>query len=460
VRAEGRRDTRRQPRFSVTRRNGAFAACPVVIWIVAALTALCDPAPSVAGKAIHFLLAEKYPDFISLLSPLAKTKLTPDFLRGQVGAEIKSFGTSGSVGSPVTAQDGGNTLISFPVKFEHGTVNFQFTVNGAGQIAGLYLRPAAAPLPALWKRPAYSTPGSFVEHQIWVGSEPWKLGGTLTVPVGKGPFPGVVLVHGPGPLDRDEAIASNRIFRDIAEGLSSRGIAVLRYDKRSKIYGEKMSEMDFTLNDETVDDAVKAVALLRARPEIDAARVFVLGHSLGGYASPRIAAKDGRLAGLIFLAANARPIEDVSLESNEYLVHMGTNPPPEVLKRLEDLRAEVTKVKQLQPGKANPPVVMGLPCAYLLDLKGYDPAAQIKRMPMPVLVLQGERDFQVTMKDFGIWKGAFASRQNAVFHSYPALNHLFMTGTSKSSPSEYRKAGNVDGAVIADIAAFVQGGRH
>ncbi len=436
----------------------------VLLPLVAALTALCEPAPSVAGKAIHFLLAGKYPEFVSLLSPLAKTKLTPDFLRSQVGAEIKGFGAGGSVGNPVSAQDGGNTLISFPVKFEHGTVNFQFTVNGAGQIAGLYLRPAAAPLPALWKRPVYSTPGSFVEHEVSVGNEPWKLGGTLTVPAGKGPFPGVVLVHGPGPLDRDEAIASNRIFRDLAEGLSSRGIAVLRYDKRSKIYGEKMSEMDFTLNEETVDDAVKAVALLRARPEIDPGRVFVLGHSLGGYASPRIAAKvavkDSRLAGLIFLAANARPIEDVALESNEYLVHAGTNPPPEVLKRLEALRAEVAKVKRLQPGRSNPPVVMGLPSAYLLDLKGYDPVAQLKQMALPVLVLQGERDFQVTMKDFGIWRSALASRPHAVFHSYPALNHLFMAGTGRSSPSEYRKAGNVEGAVVTDIAAFVLGEKH
>jgi pimeloyl-ACP methyl ester carboxylesterase len=262
-------------------------------------------------------------------------------------------------------------------------------------------------------------------------------------------------VHGPGPLDRDEAVASNRIFRDIAEGLSSKGIAVLRYDKRTKTYGEKMSEIYFTLKEETVDDAVLALALLRARPEVDPARVFLLGHSLGGYASPRIEAIDGKPAGIILLAANARPIEDVSLDSNEYLVKMGTNPPPEVLKRLDDLRKDVARVKQLQPGKTNPPIVMGLPSAYLLDLKGYDPAAQLKRLTVPVLVLQGERDFQVTMKDFGIWKAAL-TRPHAVFHSYPALNHLFMPGAGKSSPAEYRNAGNVDSAVIADIAAFIQ----
>src|SRR6201999_1634611 len=128
-------------------------------------------------------------------------------------------------------------------------------------------------------------------REVTVGDDQWKLGGTIVEPVGKGPFPAVVLVHGPGPDDRDETIYSNHIFRDLAEGLASQGIAVLRYDKRTKVYGEKMSELDFTIQDETVDDAVKAVALLRQQPEIDPARVFVLGHSLGGYASPRIAAR-------------------------------------------------------------------------------------------------------------------------------------------------------------------------
>ena len=363
-----------------------------------------------ARKALDLLLAERYPDFITLLSPLAKEKLTLAFLSHQVSGELKAFGKPGGVGNPVQAKDGTNTLVSFPVQFPETTVNVQFTLNAAGQIAGLYFRPAGAPLPTLWKRPSYSNPAAFHKRDLTVGADPWKLGATLTVPAVKGRVPAVVLVHGPGPLDRDESIYSNHIFRDIAEGLASRGIAVLRYDKRTKIYGEKMSEMDFTIQDETVDDALKAVALARQQPEIDPNRVFVLGHSLGGYISPRIAARDGKLAGLIFLAANARPIEDVALEQNEYMVRGGTNPPPEVLKRLEELRAEVAKVKRLQPGKSNPPVVMGLPSGYLLDLKSYDPTAAAKQLTIPMLFLQGDRDFQVTTKDFAIWKNALAGR--------------------------------------------------
>lgn len=442
--------------------NSKPSACgrppgPIVLVLTILLTALVAPAQTapVGRKALNALLAERYAEFISLLSPIAKEKLTQEFLHSQVGPEIRNFGTLASIGEPVNGKDGTNTLVSYPVHFSEVTVNVQFTINAGGQIAGLYFRPADAPLPAMWKRPAYSKPGTFVERAVTVGSDQWKLGGTLDAPLGKGPFPALLLVHGPGAVDRDETVYANRIFRDIAEGLASRGIAVLRYDKRTKIYGNRMGYMDFTLQDETVDDAVRAVALLRKEPGIDPGRIYILGHSLGGYAIPRIIAKTGKVAGLIFLAANARPIEDVALEQNEYVVHLGSNPPPEVLKRLDELRAEVAKVKKLQPGANNPPVVMGLPSSYLLDLKGYDPRTLVASLGIPMLFLQGERDFQVTMKDFGMWREAMKGRANATFRSYPVLNHLFLAGDGKSSPAEYRNAGNLDAGVINDLAGFV-----
>jgi hypothetical protein len=395
-----------------------------------------------------------------MAAPSAKMTLTPEFLRDRAGTEIKGFGKLGNIGQAVIAQDGGNTLVSFPVHFSKVTVNIQFTLNGSAQLAGLFFRPAGSPLPPIWHRPGYSRPGLFRADEVTVGDDAWKLGGTLLVPTGKPPFPAVVLVHGPGPSDRDEAIYGNKIFADLAEGLASRGIAVLRYDKRTKIYGAKMSEMDYTVQQETVEDAVRAAARLRHRPEIDASRIFVLGHSLGGYLGPRIAAQDGRLAGLVFLAANARPVEIMALEQNEYVASLGSGPSPETQKRLADLRAEVVKVRNLTPGKANPPVLMGLPLAYLLDLKGYDPFAAAKRLAIPMLFLQGERDFQVTMKDFDLWKSALGGRSNATFLTYPALNHLFMAGEGKSTPAEYRVAGNVSAEAVSGIANWLLAQKH
>jgi dienelactone hydrolase len=410
---------------------------------------------NVSRKALDLLLAAKYGELTSLLNDAARERLTPEFLKDRVGAEIKGFGKQGNIGSPIIARDGRNTLVSIPVSFSLTGVNVQFSIDESMRVAGIYLRPTDAPLPPLRKQPVYSSSGAFHEREVTVGTDPWKLGGTLLTPNGKGPFPAIVLVHGPGPNDRDESIYSSRIFRDLAEGLASKGIAVLRYDKRTKVYGAKMSEMEYTVEQETIADALCAVVLLRAQPGVNPARVFLLGHSLGGYLAPRIAARDGKLAGLVFLAANARPIEDVALEQNAYVVRLMGTPSPEAQKRLDSLKAEVAKVKKLEPGKPNPPVVMGLPAAYLLDLKKYDAPAQARQISAPLLVLQGGRDFQVTMTDYGLWRSALAGSANVTFHSYPALNHLFISGDAKGTPAEYRVPGNVAPEVISDIAAWI-----
>jgi dienelactone hydrolase len=414
-----------------------------------------DKATAQARKALDLLLAEKYPDLTGLLTSAAKDRLTVDFLHDKVGGEIRTFGQVNGIGDPVTAKDGDNTLVSFPVHFAVNRVYIQFTLDPSLQVSGLYVRPLNAPLPKVWQRPAYSNPEAFTQRDVTIGTDEWKLSGTLTVPVGKRAVPGVVLVHGPGPHDRDEEIYSNRIFRDLAEGLSSRGIAVLRYDKRTLTYGDKMGDMAFTLDQETVEDAVRAIGVLRQQPEVAGNRVYVLGHSLGGYAAPRIASRDGKLAGIIFFAANARPIEDVALDQNDYLAHLQGDPSPEIQQRLDALKAEVGRVKNLQPGTPPPQLLLGLPGVYLMDLKNYNPAVQAKQLNIPMLFLLGGRDFQITSKDFVLWKAALAGRDNVQFKEYPALNNIFVAGEGKPGPSDYLKQGNVDPAVINDIATFI-----
>jgi dienelactone hydrolase len=414
-----------------------------------------DKATAQARKALDLLLAEKYPDLTGLLTSAAKERLTVDFLHDKVGGEIRTFGQVNGIGDPVTAKDGDNTLVSFPVHFAVNRVYIQFTLDPSLQVSGLYVRPLNAPLPKVWQRPAYSNPEAFTQRDVTIGTDEWKLSGTLTVPVGKRAVPGVVLVHGPGPHDRDEEIYSNRIFRDLAEGLSSRGIAVLRYDKRTLTYGDKMGDMAFTLDQETVEDAVRAIGVLRQQPEVAGNRVYVLGHSLGGYAAPRIASRDGKLAGIIFFAANARPIEDVALDQNDYLAHLQGDPSPEIQQRLDALKTEVGRVKNLQPGTPPPQLLLGLPGVYLMDLKNYNPAVQAKQLNIPMLFLLGGRDFQITSKDFALWKAALAGRDNVQFKEYPALNNIFVAGEGKPGPSDYLKQGNVDPAVINDIATFI-----
>ena len=190
------------------------------------------------------------------------------------------------------------------LKFERGELKAAVYVDPKTKlIAGFFLKPVSVPAasPA-----AYVDTTRFQAVAITVGSDPFVLSGTLTVPRGPGPFPGVVLVHGSGPQDRDETIGANKVFKDLAEGLSSRGIAVLRYEKRTKQYGAKMADTT-TLEEEVLSDAIAAVRALRARPEVDPNRTFVVGHSLGALLAPEIAVRSGSAAGVVLLGPRDVP---------------------------------------------------------------------------------------------------------------------------------------------------------
>lgn len=419
----------------------ALRFLPLLSLLLAAQTP-SDPAAT-ARKALDAVLSEKYSVFTAMGTADIQKDLNEAALT-KLGAQIKTFGAVEKIDNPQITKIGPNTAVVFPVHFASNNINVRLIVNSSGQVAGFFMLPGEM----VWKRPDYSKPDAFTERAVTVGEGEWKLPGTLTMPAGAGPFPAVVLVHGSGPNDRDETVGGTKVFRDLAEGLASHGIAVLRYEKRTKIYGPKVASMKtFTLHDETVEDALKAVALMRTQQGVDPKRVFVLGHSLGGYAAPRIAQEDPQIAGLILMAANARHLEDLVVEQVESAG--GT------AKALENAKAIQAKVKSLESGDEASPAVLGAPATYWLDLKDYDPVADAAKLSMPMLILQGGRDNQVSMKDFELWK-AVGKRSGVVMKSYPSLNHLFVTGEGKSTSAEYLKPGHVAPEVIEDIAAFVK----
>lgn len=409
---------------------------------------MAQPAPdpvAVAKQAVDLVIAEKYHDLFQLFSPDLQKAIPEDAL-GRIGAtQVKPLGAPEKISDPTTRKAGPNTIVTIPVMFASQGLNFLFAVNPSGQLYIMNLQPGQMN----WQHPAYSKPDSFRERNVTVGEGEWTLPGTLSVPNGSGPFAAIVLVHDSGPLDRDETIGGAKTFKDLAEGLASRGIVVLRYEKRSRQYSARMAGMGGkTIQEETVDDAVAAAALLRAQKEVDPKRVYVLGHGLGGYVAPRIAQDDDKLAGLVILAGQVRPIEDLMVERS---VNRGVTG-----KDLESVKALAARVKALEPADLDAPPILGMPASYLLDLKGYDPSADAKKLTVPMLILQGERDIQSTMKDYGLWKAALGTRKDVAFHSYPTLNHLMVAGQGPSSELEYRKPGHVAPEVIDDIAKWIK----
>jgi fermentation-respiration switch protein FrsA (DUF1100 family) len=420
----------------------AFLTLPLLSILLAAPPAQ-DPA-ALARKALDLVLAGQYAEFLQM-STADVQKGMPAAELAKVGAMIKTYGPVEKIAEPVVTRSGPTSIVVFPAKFANQNINFRIIVNAAGLVAGFFQLPGGVD----WQRPEYSRPATFQEREVTVGEGEWKLPGTLTVPVGQGPFPAAVLVHGSGPNDRDETVGGAKVFKDLAEGLASRGIVVLRYEKRTLQYrGRIAGSANFTVQEETVEDAVKAIALLRSQAEVNGGRVFVIGHSLGAYVAPRIAEQDGKLAGLVLMAGNVRPVEDLLVEQVTYMGITG--------KQLDNAKAFQATVKKLEPGDEDSPALGGVPVTYWLDLKGYDPAAAAKKLGIPMLILQGERDYQVTMADFGMWKTAVGSAKGVVMMSYPALNHLFVAGEGKSLPGEYAKPGHVAPQVVEDIAKFVK----
>lgn len=304
---------------------------------------------------------------------------------------------------------------------------------------------------------AESQAGSFAEVSVTVGTGTWELPGTLTLPADAGPFPGVVLVHGSGPHDRDSTVGANKPFRDLAQGLAAKGIIVLRYDKRSRTHAQRIIDTlsQFTPDQETVDDAVAAVALMRELPDVRSDRVFVLGHSFGGMMAPRIAKRLPSLAGLIIMAGNTRPIPEMLLEQVAAQLNADGYLNGTEQAQLNALRQQVAQVDDPQLTPETPGILLGAGARYWLDLRDYHPEQVATQLTQPILILQGERDYQVTMEDFNGWKRTLAGRSDVTFKSYPTLNHLFVEGAGKSSPAEYARPGRVAQVVIDDIADWI-----
>jgi uncharacterized protein len=389
-------------------------------------------------------VAEDFGDALRKALPATKLEEAWKQITGQVGPFQKLVSTR-------VEKDEDRITACVRCRFAKTDLDVKVVFDKGDRVTGLNFLPAA-PTADRYPAPPYSRADSFREVPVKVGTGEWVLPGTLTFPTGDGPFPAVVLVHGSGPQDRDETIGLAKPFRDLAWGLATRGIAAVRYEKRTKQFPDKVAAVTgFTVKEETIDDALAAADLLRHTPGIDPKRVFIVGHSQGAMMAPKMALADPAVAGIVLLAGPSRPLEELMFEQARAGLRNRDKLPAAEVKLLESLQ----KIAQLiKDGKLTDDIprdeLLGATARYWKSLTGYSATIDAVRVDRPMLILQGEADADVSMEDFWGWQAALAGRRNVTLKSYPKLTHSLTPDGLAEKPS------HVSPDIVADVAVWVK----
>lgn len=406
----------------------------------------------VAKKAAESIIQKDYEKVFSLFNQKMKEALPQNNLKSVMHQIHFQYGEFENIED---VKKESKEMVVVNVKCKNGYLDFRISVDKDRKIQGLFFAPGYKHIPL--QKPGYLDDSQFAEEEVlWGKGKP--LPGTLCLPVKGDKFPVVLLIHGSGPNDRDETIGPNKIFRDIARGLAFYGIASLRYEKITKAY--RIDDLiNFTQKEEVIDPALGWINFLKQNTRVDSGKIFLIGHSQGGNLIPRICRLVPGIKGAVIMAGNVTPVFQEIYDQYSYLYGLDGKISADEEIFLKSLKEHINYIQHPE-FKTNAPKTysfQGLNKAYLVDVLEYKPLVTSLSLSLPMLILNGKRDYQVTTKEFDLWKKTLEERSNVSFKLYEFLNHCFMEGKGPglSTPEDYNVPGYVSDKVIKDISDWI-----
>lgn len=345
-------------------------------------------------------------------------------------------------------------FIGFKVKFEFLPYIFNISFNPTGKIIYISFMEAHK----IYVAPDYCDVSKFLERKITVANGFFEMPGILTMPNDVAKAPLVIILVEAGPTDKDGSYEENKPYKDLAWGLASKGIAVFRYEKRSNNYGiymakDKAAYEKFTPREDLIDDLYRIIDSLKYLPDVDPSRMYVLGHGQGGMLAPLVAKERDEIKGIIMMGANAKRTQEMMIDQYKYLSTVTPNKKPEYDE--QTINAIRSLKKDLNPLTEHHLMPYNVQATYWIWLNNYPHVDITKKLKKPVLLLHGNRDYQVNLENYDIWKKALAKNKNATLKQYPKLNHLFYPGETASTYSEYYMKSNIPDYVIKDLTTWI-----
>jgi hypothetical protein len=409
-------------------------------------------------ELIELFKTEQYEKAYSLGDDIMLRRISPDRLQGiweslaSVNGDLKEVGTTSYLFIDTVH------ITTTKLKYKNGSVGLRLSFGLNWKLRGLFIVDAEP----MYNIPEYVNTFGFYEIKIPFGPVGFEGEAILTVPIQQKKYPCIIIIGGSGPIDKDATIGPNRIYKDFSWGLANKGIATLRFDKRTKAYfGKIMKEHKngnyYNIEQEYLEDIKELVKKVSKKEAIDPNRIYLMGHSQGGGLMPLFLKQNKLVAGAIMAAGNYTTMPNLMQYQFDYLM------PMQVKTKDDSALFDKLRMQAKNATKGNLPSTFSndsLPAMYPFSYWNYmnkiDFVKLAKNNKKPVLIIQGERDYQVPISEYKLWKDALVGHNNYMFTSFAKLNHLFMEGEGKSTPDEYSIRGNVPEYVIEEIAKWIK----